>query len=248
MDYPSILTEAEKEADIILWDGGNNDVPFFAPDVHLCLVDSLRPTDEQHYYPGETNVRMADAILISKVTDLPDMSLARDHADRLKSITKPTAPIFFVSSVITPEVTGKTQEEAAAMVKGKRVVVVDDGPTLTHGGIPFGAGYVMAKNLGAAEIVDPRPYAQGSLKKVFEKFPHLSNVIPAMGYGEEQKKDLEATIQAVDCETVVVGTPSDLKHVMDLGKPSVVARYNLAIASEHQKAFEAVLDSVVPAR
>jgi predicted GTPase len=242
VDYISILAEAEKEADIIMWDGGNNDVPFYAPDIHLTIVDSLRPKDEEHYYPGETNVRMADAIIISKVADT---KIAREMADHLKTITKPNAPIFFGWSVITPAAEGKTQEEAAAMVKGKRVLVVDDGPTLTHGGSPFGAGYVLAQNLGAAEIVDPRPYAQGSLKAVFEKFTHLANVLPAMGYGSEQKKELEATIQAVDCDVVVVGTPSDLGNVMKLGKPSVVARYNLEIAPEHQKAFEKVLDEIV---
>lgn len=243
VDYPAILAEAEKEADIILWDGGNNDVPFFAPDLHICIVDSLRPKDEVHYYPGETNVRMADAIVISKVSD---KVAAQDHADHLRMITKPNIPIVFGWSLITPEADGMSSNDAAALVTGKRVLVVDDGPTLTHGGVPFGAGYVLAEKLGAAEIVNPRPYAKGSLKQVFDSFPHLANVLPAMGYGDTQKKDLEATIQAVDCDTVVIGTPSNLNHMMNfLGKPSVVARYNLEVAPEHQQIFEQALDSVM---
>lgn len=242
VDYPSILAKAEKEADIILWDGGNNDVSFFAPDVLITLVDSLRPADEDHYYPGETNVRMADAILISKVTD---KAIAQKQADHVKRITKPGAPILFGSSLITPEVDGKTQEEAAALIKGKRVLVVDDGPTLTHGGIPYGAGYVLAEKEGAAEIVDPRPSAKGSIKAIYEKFPHLLNVLPAMGYGNKQKKDLEATIKAVDCDTVILGTPSDLNHAINISRPTVVAKYTLTIALEHQKEFEKVLDSVM---
>jgi predicted GTPase len=243
VDYAAILEAAEKEADIVLWDGGNNDVPFFEPDVHICVVDSLRPKDEAHYYPGETNVRMADAILIAKVAD---KEVAKKHADHLRLLTKPNIPIVFGWSLISPEADGMTSEEAAALVHGKRVLVVDDGPTLTHGGVPFGAGYVLAERLGAAEIVDPRPYAHGTLQQIFESFPHLSNVLPAMGYGDAQKKELELTIQAVDCDTVVLGTPSNLNRTLDfLGKPSVVARYNLEIAPEHREIFERVLDSVV---
>jgi predicted GTPase len=249
VDYPMILHEAEREADVVIWDGGNNDVPFFKPDLHICLVDSLRPTDEEHYYPGETNVRLADMILITKVNDLPDIQLAHDHAAHLKTIAKAAVPVFYGTSVITPEATDRrtgeplTTEEATALVKGKRVLVVDDGPTLTHGGMPFGAGYVMAKNLGAGEIVDPRPFAKGSLVGTFEKFKHLKNVLPAMGYGPEQVKDLQDTIQATPCDTVIIGTPSDISHVLDLGKPSVVAKYNLAVVPEHSANFEKALDS-----
>lgn len=248
VDYEMILREAEKEADVIIWDGGNNDLPFYKPDLHICLVDSLRPLDEEHYFPGETNVRLADAVLVTKVNSLDDEQKAHDHAEHLKIITKPNAPILFGNSVVTPEakdpVTGMpmSKNEAATLVRGKRVLVVDDGPTLTHGGMAFGAGYVLANDLGAAEIVDPRPYAKGSLVGVFEKFPHLKNVLPAMGYSEEQVKDLEATIQAADCDTVVIGTPSDITHLMDFGKPSVMARYELEVIPEHEEQFHATLD------
>jgi predicted GTPase len=249
VDYLMILREAEKEADVIIWDGGNNDVPFYKPDLHICLVDGLRPHDEERYYPGETNVRMADMVMITKVSDLPDIQQAFDQATHLKSITKPNAPIFFGTSVITPEgkdfETGEplTTEEATALVKGKRVLVVDDGPTLTHGGMPYGVGYVLAKNLGADQIVDPRPFAKGSLVSTYEKFPHLKSVLPAMGYGDEQVRDLESTIQATECDTVILGTPSDISHVMDIGKPVVVARYNLAVVPEHCEDFDKALDS-----
>jgi predicted GTPase len=232
---------------VVIWDGGNNDLPFYKPDVHITLVDALRPADEEHYYPGETNVRMADMILITKVFD---MEKAQEQSRRLTKITKPSSPIFFGSSSIFPEAkdpkTGNklSEEAAAALVRGKRVLVVDDGPTLTHGGMPFGAGFVLAKNLGAAEIIDPRPYACGSLVAVFEKFTHLHAVLPAMGYGDDQIRDLEATIQATPCDTVILGTPSDIAHLMDMGKPTVVARYNLQIIPDHVKEFNATLDSL----
>ena len=136
-----------------------------------------------------------------------------------------------------------TEQEAAGLVQGKKVLVIDDGPTLTHGGMAYGAGWVMAKKLGAAEIVDPRPYAKGSLVGVFEKFPHLTNVLPAMGYGPEQTKDLKDTIQATPCDTIVIGTPSDFTHVMDLHVPYVMARYELEVVQEHEHQFHAMLDS-----
>ena len=248
VDYPMILREAEKEADVILWDGGNNDLPYYKPDLHVCLVDSLRPSDEEHYYPGETNVRIADTVLICKTNSLENMQQAHDHADHLKMITKPNTPILFGRSVITAEGKDKagaplSKEAAEAMVKDKRVLVVDDGPTLTHGGLAFGAGYVLAQNLGAKEIVDPRPFAKGSLVGVFEKFPHLVNVLPAMGYGDEQVADLEATIKATDCDTVIIGTPSDITHLMDFSKPSVRARYELDIDPAHRDAFHSKFDS-----
>jgi predicted GTPase len=249
-DYPSILREAEKDADVILWDGGNNDLPFFKPDLHITLVDSLRPEDEMHYYPGETNVRMSDMVLITKVNELPSLGAADEHADRLRSIVKKTTPVYYGSSIITGEAknpaTGEplSEDDVKSLVRGKRVLVIDDGPTLTHGGMANGVGYVLAKDLGAAEIVDPRPFAQGSLRGVFDKFRHLSNVLPAMGYDADQIRDLEATIQATPCVAVVIGTPSDITHLVDVGKPSVVARYRLQIVPEHSEKFNAVLDSV----
>jgi len=248
VDYEMILREAEKEADVILWDGGNNDLPFYKPDLHICLVDSLRPADEEHYFPGETNVRMADAILVSKVNALEDKKQAYEHAEHLKTVTKPNTPIYFANSVVTPEAkdpkTGKmlSKEEATALIRDRRVLVVDDGPTLTHGGMSFGAGYALAKELGGV-IVDPRPYAQGSLKSVFERFPHLSNVLPAMGYGDKQIRDLEATIHAADCDTIILGTPSDISHLMKLDKPTVIARYELELDPEHLEDFHRTLDT-----
>lgn len=244
VDYPMILREAEKDADIIIWDGGNNDLPFYKPDLHICLVDSLRPSDEISYFPGETNVRMADVVLVCKVNSPVDKEKAQKQAEKLKDITKPNTPIFLAGSVVTAEGQDLSPNEASSLVKGKRVLVVDDGPTLTHGGMAFGAGYVLAKDLGASEIVDPRPFAQGSLKKVFEKFSHLKNVLPAMGYGKEQVKDLEATINAVDCDSIIFGTPSDIARRMNLKQPSVVARYELEVDSDDVEAFYQTLDTI----
>lgn len=254
VDYEMILREAERDADVVLWDGGNNDTSFFRPDLTVTLVDSLRPTDELRYYPGETNVRMADAILITKTNELGgDMRRAADHADHLRTVVRSpeTCPMIFGRSRIVPQArdaaTGRSlsAEEAAGLVHGRRVLVVDDGPTLTHGGLPSGAGYALARSLGAGEIVDPRPYARGSLKGVFAKFGHLVNVLPAMGYGEDQVRDLQDTIQAVDCDVVVVGTPIDISQVVHFDKPYVVARYDLELEPEHERVFLRVLDSAV---
>lgn len=245
VDYPMILREAEKDADVIIWDGGNNDLPFYKPDLHICLVDSLRPSDEIRYFPGETNVRMADVVLVCKVNSAADKEKAQKQAEKLKDITKPNAPIFLAGSVVTAEGEKLTTDEASNLVRDKRVLVVDDGPTLTHGGMAYGAGYVLAKDLGASEIVDPRPCAQGSLKKVFEKFSHLKNVLPAMGYGKEQVKDLEATINKVDCDTIIFGTPSDIARRMDLKKPSVVARYELEVDPDDVDVFHDTLDTIM---
>lgn len=188
---------------------------------------------------------------MTKTNDLEDMKQADEHAEHLKNITKHNTPILYGGSVIVPEArdaaTGEalSTEQATALVNGKKVLVIDDGPTLTHGGMPYGAGYVMAQQLGAAEIVDPRPYAQGSLVQVFQKFPHLHAVLPAMGYSPEQVKDLEATIKATPCDTLVLGTPSDMAHVMDMHQiPSVVAQYDLQVVDEHAKQFDEILDSL----
>jgi predicted GTPase len=224
-------------------------VPFYKPDIHITLVDALRPMDELHYFPGETNVRMADMILVTKVDQLDSLDKANDQAKKLEGITKPRTPVFFGASVITPEATdpatgAKLSTEAATnLIKGKRVLVIDDGPTLTHGGMSYGAGYVCAKNLGAGEIVDPRPYAKGSLVDVFAKFQHLQNVLPAMGYGDEQVRDLEATIKATPCDAVLIGTPSDITHLFDVEKPFVTARYELEVVKDHEEQFEKMLDT-----
>lgn len=224
-------------------------MPFYKPDIHLTLVDSLRPMDEAHYYPGEINVRMADMVMITKVDQLPNLKKAKDHADHLEGFLKPNTPVFFGKSVITPEakdpVTGEalSSEEVKKLVEGKRVLVIDDGPTLTHGGMPYGAGYVCAEQMGAAEIVDPRPYAHGSLIDTFRKFSHLENVLPAMGYDEAQVNDLENTIKATPCDAIVIGTPSDITHLFDVEKPFVMAKYDLELVKNHEEDFKHTLDT-----
>lgn len=216
VDYEAILREAEKEADVILWDGGNNDTPFYKPDLHITLVDPHRPGDELAYYPSETNVLLADVIIINKIDSAsPEgITTVRDNVMRIN----PEALIIEAASPVTvddPEV-----------IRGKRVLVIEDGPTLTHGGMPFGAGVVAARKLGV-EFVDPRPYAVESIAKTFAKFPHLAEVLPAMGYGDKQVRDLEETIKRVPCDAVLVATPIDLRRVLELDKPSTRSRYEL---------------------
>jgi len=252
VDYEMILREAEKSADIIIWDGGNNDFSFFKPDLCIVVADALRASHERHYFPGEVNVRLADIVLINKVNSLPDIAMARDQAETLKTLIKNDVPVLFCNSVVSAEArdgNGKklNDEEAAAAVEGKRVLVIDDGPTLTHGGMPFGAGYVLAQQMGAGEIVDPRKHAKGSYIDVFHKFPHLENVLPAMGYGKEQIVDLEATVQDAILETdcVVTGTPIDLTKLVKIDKPCVRARYRLELVPEHAAKFTGALDRFV---
>lgn len=216
VDYEAILREAEKEADVILWDGGNNDTPFYKPDLHITLVDPHRPGDELAYYPSETNVLLADVIIINKIDSASPEGIAtvRDNVMRVN----PEAMIIEAASPVTvddPEV-----------IRGKRVLIIEDGPTLTHGGMPFGAGVVAARKLGV-EFVDPRPYAVESIAKTFAKFPHLAEVLPAMGYGDKQVRDLEETIKRVPCDAVLVATPIDLRRVLELDKPSTRSRYEL---------------------
>jgi len=224
-------------------------VPFYKPDIHITLVDSLRPTDEFNYFPGETNVRMADIILVTKVNQLPSIKHAWEHANSLQHIKKPHTPVFFGASVVSPEARDPASgellnvEKSTNLVKGRRVLVIDDGPTLTHGGMAYGAGYVLAQQLGAAEIVDPRPYAKGSLVDTFAKFSHLKNVLPAMGYDKKQVKDLEATIKATPCDAIVIGTPSDITDLFDVDKPFIMAKYELEVVKNHEAEFKAELDT-----
>ncbi len=217
VDYGMILKEAEKEADAIVWDGGNNDTSFYLPDVYITVADPHRPGHELRYYPGETNLRMADIVLINKVvTAEPEGILeVRSNIQALN----PTAIVVEAASPITVE--------DPSIIKGKKVLVVEDGPTLTHGEMQYGAGVVAAENYGAAEIVDPKPYAKGTLKETFEKYPHIEGLLPAMGYGDQQVKDLEATINATPCDSVVIGTPIDLREICNIKKPSVRVRYEL---------------------
>jgi len=217
VDYEKILREAEKEADIILWDGGNNDFPFYEPDLWIVVADPHRPGHELKYHPGETNFRAADVIIINKVeTAYPEnVQTIRENVEKVNPnaiVIEAASPIF----VDRPE-----------LIRGKRVLVVEDGPTLTHGGMKYGAGYVAAKKFGAREIVDPRPYAVGSIVETYEKYKHLGAILPAMGYGKRQIKELEETINRADADVVVIGTPIDLRRVLNINKPAVRVRYEL---------------------
>jgi predicted GTPase len=217
VDYGRILHEAEKEADIVVWDGGNNDLPFYKPDLHIVVADPYRPGHELKYHPGEANVRMADVVLINKVNtaDPKDVAIVKKNVEELN----PKAIIVKGASVITVD-----NKES---VKGKKVLVIEDGPTVTHGGMPIGAGTIVAKEFGAKEIVDPRPYATGSILEAYKKYPHMTSILPALGYGEAQVRELEKTINAVPCDLVIIGTPIDLRRVVTLNKPALRARYEL---------------------
>ena len=217
VDYGEILRHAEAEADVILWDGGNNDLPFYKPDLHIVVTDPLRPGHELAYYPGETNLRMADLVIINKVDSAkPDKVMLVEANIRAAN---PKAKILRAESPVTVADPGK--------VKGKRVLVVEDGPTLTHGEMRFGAGHVAATRAGAKEIVDARPYAVGSIKTTFEKYTHITDILPAMGYGDKQMADLRQTIDATPCDLVIIGTPIDLTRLMKLNKPSIRVTYDL---------------------
>ncbi len=217
VDFKKILDNVEKEADIIIWDGGNNDIPFFKPDLHIVIADPHRPGHELTYYPGEVNVRLADVIIVNKV-DSARKEDVETVINNVKSINK-KALIIKARSVITAD--------EPELIKGKRVLVVEDGPTLTHGGMAFGAGVIAAKNYGAKEIIDPRSHAVGSIMEVYKNFRHLGAVLPAMGYSEAQMKELEMTINAADCDSVIAGTPIDLGRLLALNKPVVRVRYRI---------------------
>ncbi len=217
VDYERILRAAEQEADVILWDGGNNDLPFYAPDLHVCLVDPLRPGDERRYHPGEANVRMADLVIVNKC----DAARPEDVEAVEASVREmnPRAEIHRCDSPVTVD-----DPDAVA---GHPVIVVEDGPTLTHGSMTFGAGVVGASSARAATIVDPSPYAVGSIAETYARYPNAQGVLPAMGYSPGQVADLAATIEATPAEIVVSGTPVDLTRVLQVSKPIVRARYSL---------------------
>ncbi|MEM2102079.1 MAG: cyclic 2,3-diphosphoglycerate synthase [Candidatus Bathyarchaeia archaeon] len=217
VDYEKILREAEKEADVIVWDGGNNDIPFYKPDLHITVADPHRPGHELTYYPGETNLRMADIVVINKA-DTANPNDIETVRKNIKTVN-PDAVIIEAASPITVD-----KPEA---IKGKKVLVVEDGPTLTHGNMPYGAGVIAAKKLGASELVDPRPYAVGSIVNAFQKFPHLGPLLPALGYSKEQIQELQETINATPCDIVVIGTPIDLRRILKINKPAVRAKYEL---------------------
>lgn len=217
VDYEQILRRAETEADVIVWDGGNNDFPFYAPDVLVTVVDPLRPGHEVSYHPGETALRMADAVVVNKIDSAPLTDVSRVVANVHE--INPRARVVRAASPVT-------LSDGPAL-SGLRLLVIEDGPTITHGGMPFGAGTVAALQGGATKIVDPRPYAVGSIAETYRRFPDIGTVLPAMGYGETQLAELAETIRRTPCDVVVVGTPVDLARLVDLGHPSRRASYDL---------------------
>ncbi len=229
VDFNKILNAAQDEADMIIWDGGNNDLPFFKPDLHIVIADPLRPGHELTYYPGEVNVRLADVVIVNKV----DSARKEDVETVVRNVRSINdhAKIIKANSVITVDY--------PELIKRKRVLVVEDGPTLTHGGMAFGAGIVAAKKFEALEIINPRPYAVGSIRTVFQDFPHIGAVLPAMGYSKEQVKELEDTINASDCDAVIAGTPIDLGGLLKLNKPVIRIRYNI---EEIDETLEEIID------
>ena len=219
VDYEAILREAEKEADIIIWDGGNNDMPFYMPDIMITVVDPHRAGHELTYYPGETNLLMADVVVINKIdtADIDDIATVRENI----RIVNPDAVVVDAASPVAVD------ENGEELIFGKNVLVVEDGPTLTHGGMLYGAGVVAAEKYGAESLIDPRPWTVGKLSETFDKYPDIGQILPAMGYGDEQMKDLETTINKVECDTVIIGTPIDLRRIINIEKPSVRVTYKL---------------------
>lgn len=230
VDYGEILKRAEKEADVILWDGGNNDMPFYKPDLQIVVTDPLRAGNEASYHPGAVNLRMADVIVINKV-DTASAAQVKLVKENIKKMN-PKAIIIEAESPVTID----------GSVKGKKVLVVEDGPTLTHGEMNFGAGHVAAKKYKAAKIVDPRPYAIGTIKKVYENFKQITDILPAMGYGDAQMAELKKTINAIPADVVIVGTPIDLAKHLNFNKPSVRVTYQL---KERKPALKAIVQKLL---
>jgi predicted GTPase len=218
VDYARIVTSAEQEADVILWDGGNNDFPFLKPDLHLVLVDPLRPGHETSHHPGEAVLRMADIIIVAKSNSASESNVQR--VTQAAHTINPQAAIVRAASIVTLE--------QAEKVRGRRVLVIEDGPTLTHGGMPYGAGYVAARDAQAGEIVDPRPFAAPEIAHLYEQYPHISEVLPAVGYSAHQLAALEQTINASDADMVISATPADLAALIRIRIPVMRARYEFA--------------------
>lgn len=217
VDYERILRQAEQEVDVILWDGGNNDFPFFASDFRIVVADPHRPGHELTYHPGETNARSADVIILNKVDTASHESVIQVR-DNMRKLNPNAVMIEAASPLFVDD---------PAAIRGKRVLVVEDGPTLTHGEMAYGAGWVAARRFGAAEIVDPRPYAVGSIKATYAKYPTTGAVLPAMGYGDQQTRELEETINRADADLVIIGTPIDLNRIVKINKPTQRVRYEL---------------------
>jgi predicted GTPase len=218
IDYAAILEAAEAEADAILWDGGNNDTPFIRPNLHVVVVDPHRPGHELRYHPGETNLRMAHVCVVNKVDSAPPEGVLA-VLDSIR-VNNPDARVVRAASPFVVE--GDADE-----IRGKRVLAIEDGPTLTHGEMTYGAAVLAAEAHGAAELVDPRPFAVGSIARTFEEYPHMGRLLPAMGYGSKQREELRETIARSDAELVLIGTPIDLRRIIDLGKPALRVTYRL---------------------
>ncbi len=219
VDYEKILEEAQKEADIIIWDGGNNDLPFLKPDLHIVVADPHRAGHELTYYPSEVNLRLANVVIVNKV-DTADSAKIKQVKENVKLVNS-KAVILDASSPITVD--------KPELITGKRVLVIEDGPTVTHGNMPYGAAAIAAKKFGAKELVNPKPYAVGSIKATYAQYPHLDMVLPAVGYGETQIAELEETINSTPCDVVLIGTPIDLRRVIKVNKPTVRVKYELQV-------------------
>lgn len=222
VDYERILHQAETEADVVLWDGGNNDFPFYKPDLFIVLVDPHRPGHELSYHPGETNLRLADVVVINKIA-----TAAPEGVETVRTNIREYNPTATVVDAVSP-----IYVEDPVAIQGASVLVIEDGPTLTHGNMEFGAGVVAAQRYGAAEIVDPRPYAVGSIKATFDDYPGTGPVLPAMGYGAQQMQDLEETIRATPADVVLVATPIDLSRLISIGQPMQRVRYELQVIGQ----------------
>jgi len=217
VDYQEILRRAEEDVDIIVWDGGNNDIPFYKPDLHIVVTDPHRAGHEMTYYPGEVNLRMADVVVMNKIdtADLDKVNLLRENIHQLA----PDAILIEAASPLTVD--------NPELIRGKKVLVVEDGPTLTHGEMKYGAGVVAAQKFGAKEIIDPRPYAVGTISQTYQKYPEIGTLLPAMGYGKKQIQELEETINTADCDLVIIGTPIDLTRIIKINKKSIRVKYEL---------------------
>jgi predicted GTPase len=220
VDYEAIVRAAEKDpngCDVIVWDGGNNDFPFYKPDLNITIVDPHRPGDELNYYPGEVTLRLADVVVINKMDTASSegIQIVRENIDKV------------VPKAIVVDAASPIRVDDPSVIKGKKVLVVEDGPTLTHGGMKIGAGTVAAKKYGASELVDPRPFTVGKLSETFKIYPNIGTLLPAMGYSKKQLKDLEVTINSTDCDSVIIGTPIDLSRIIKIDKPKTRVYYDL---------------------
>jgi predicted GTPase len=217
VDYRAVVQRAQREVDVIVWDGGNNDFSFLRSTLHIVLADPHRPGHELTYHPGETNLRLADVVVINKVDTAPPDGVAQVRANVAR--VNPRAVLIEAASPV--------QVDDPTLLRGRRALVVEDGPTVTHGGMAYGAGVIAARKFGASELVDPRPHAVGSIQQLYRRYPHLGPILPAMGYGAQQIRELEETIAAADCDVVVIGTPVDLRRVIRIRTPAVRVSYEL---------------------